>query len=157
MTNLFTNDAPFNAPDEYNRGYKTWGDYLQDEAENGLLLTCPACNHTVFIWLDCRRGDLDRDCVMCGHSHKEVVRGLLRETERQINKSVDMSRRLVPQYAITFPFYQHPQLATDLYERRRLEKYVTRRQKIRSRFNFRKAWRGLINTIDEDTIRPFMN
>ena len=69
----FDDDSPFLAPDEYHRDYKTWGDYLRDEKENGFLFVCPWCHTKLFIWPDCRRGDKDRYCVHCGHSHHSVV------------------------------------------------------------------------------------
>jgi predicted RNA-binding Zn-ribbon protein involved in translation (DUF1610 family) len=81
----FDTDSPFLASDEYNRGYKTWGDYLQDEAENGFVFDCPACGASLFIWLDCRRGELDRSCAHCGYSHKPVIQQVLRQAAEQMN------------------------------------------------------------------------
>lgn len=55
-----------------------------------------------------------------------------------------MNKRFVPQYEVTFPYFEKTQKAHELYERRRFTHFTTRRQALRFRATCRKLFRGLV-------------
>ena len=64
--------------------------------------------------------------------------------------------RFYPTMDITYPFVLLNYEDSSCFERRRVNGFITRRQRLARQASFVRGWRGMLGTVDMYTIRPFI-